>query len=214
MVEDHPKSRIRPRRIIQRPRLIRALDDSNARIKLLVADPGYGKTVLLEQWAAVGNRTLGWFRASRSDAEVAVVARETTMAASLVVPGAGRRLLERLAVTENPDREAQLFGELLAADLIDWPAAGHLVLDDYDHLASSPSSRRFLATLIAAAPIRVLIASVQPPSWVQSLARTGDDPVVVTQGTLSMTKDEDRALSLGARLILVHGGWMVPHSSD
>ena len=52
MVEEHPKPRIRPRRIIERPRLLRALDESDARIKLLVAGPGWGKTVLTEQWSA------------------------------------------------------------------------------------------------------------------------------------------------------------------
>ena len=38
------------RRIIERPRLTRLLDDSPARIKMLIAPAGYGKTTLARQW--------------------------------------------------------------------------------------------------------------------------------------------------------------------
>jgi ATP/maltotriose-dependent transcriptional regulator MalT len=38
------------RRIIKRPRLTRMLDESGARIILLVAPAGYGKTTLAHEW--------------------------------------------------------------------------------------------------------------------------------------------------------------------
>ena len=40
------------RKIIERPRLTRLLDESPARIKMLVAPAGYGKTTLARQWLA------------------------------------------------------------------------------------------------------------------------------------------------------------------
>ena len=43
-------------RIIERPRLIRLLDESPARIKMLVAPAGYGKTTLARQWLAASPR--------------------------------------------------------------------------------------------------------------------------------------------------------------
>ncbi|MDF2751497.1 MAG: hypothetical protein K0T00_2673, partial [Gaiellaceae bacterium] len=46
-VDKPPVSR---RRIIERPRLTRLLDESPARIKMLVAPAGYGKTTLARQW--------------------------------------------------------------------------------------------------------------------------------------------------------------------
>ena len=65
MAEQQRKPTIRPRRIIERPRLIRALDESDARIKLLVAGTGWGKTVLAEQWAGGVRYSVGWFRARK-----------------------------------------------------------------------------------------------------------------------------------------------------
>src|SRR6059058_295672 len=45
-----PRGR-RERRIIERPRLIKLLDECEAPIILLLAPAGYGKTTLARQWA-------------------------------------------------------------------------------------------------------------------------------------------------------------------
>ena len=45
----------RERRIIERPRLIKMLDESDARVILLLAPAGYGKTTLARQWAKTLN---------------------------------------------------------------------------------------------------------------------------------------------------------------
>ena len=44
------KPQVRRRRIIERPRLTTLLDESQGRIKMLVAPAGYGKTTLARQW--------------------------------------------------------------------------------------------------------------------------------------------------------------------
>ena len=121
MADEPRKPRIRARRVIERPRLIRALDRSQARVRTLVAGPGYGKTILTEQWAPRDDRVVGWFRARASAADVAVTARALAGACGAVVDGAGRRLLERLAVTQDPEREVMVLAEMLAEDLDEWP---------------------------------------------------------------------------------------------
>ncbi|HSC92158.1 MAG TPA: hypothetical protein VLB86_10940, partial [Gaiellaceae bacterium] len=47
------------RHIIERPRLTKLLDESNARVILLVAPAGYGKTTLARQWVA--SRPHAWY---------------------------------------------------------------------------------------------------------------------------------------------------------
>ena len=61
-------------RIIERPRLIRLLDESPARIKMLVAPAGYGKTTLARQWLAASPQSTSWFSATASSVDVAAFA--------------------------------------------------------------------------------------------------------------------------------------------
>jgi ATP/maltotriose-dependent transcriptional regulator MalT len=104
---------------------------------MLVAAAGYGKTTLAEQWARDDGRRTAWFRARRSAIDVAVLARGLSAAARELIPGAGLRLEERLAVTQDPEREAVVLAEILASDLRQWPRDGWIVIDDYQHVCGS-----------------------------------------------------------------------------
>ncbi|MEO5576246.1 MAG: hypothetical protein ABIR67_05045, partial [Gaiellaceae bacterium] len=66
------KPKIRGRRIIERPRLTRLLDESQGRIKMLVAPAGYGKTTLARQWLE-GKRAV-WYTATPASVDVAALA--------------------------------------------------------------------------------------------------------------------------------------------
>src|SRR5215210_3018138 len=93
--------RIRRRRIIERPRLTRLLDESQGRIKMLVAPAGYGKTTLARQWLA--NKQAVWYTATPASADVAALAAGLKEAVAQVVPGAGDALMERLSITSRPE---------------------------------------------------------------------------------------------------------------
>ena len=95
MADEPRKPTIRGRRIIERPRLTCALDLSTARIRMLVAGSGYGKTILLEQWAPRDGRVVGWFRARPSATDVAVVAR-----------GLARAHVDRRSTSRHTDARA------------------------------------------------------------------------------------------------------------
>jgi 2-phosphoglycerate kinase len=69
-----PKIR-RERRIIERPRLIKLLDECEARIILLLAPAGYGKTTLARQWAKTLNRSI-WITCTPAHRDVAVLAED------------------------------------------------------------------------------------------------------------------------------------------
>ena len=213
MAGEPRKPRIRPRRIIERPRLIRALDRSDARVRVLVAPPGYGKTILAEQWASAPHRVVAWFRARRSAADVTVVARALVAAADVIVPGAGRRLLQRLAVTDDPEREAILLAEMPAEDLEDWPADGWIAVDDYEHLAASVASEAFVETVVSGSRVQLFVAGNVRPTWIAPRDILGARVLELSQASLTLTGGEAVEVlngaheDLAAGLVALSGGW-------
>jgi DNA-binding CsgD family transcriptional regulator len=212
MADEPRKPRLRKRRIIERPRLIRALDRSPARVKLVIAGSGYGKTTLLEQWAPRDGRQVGWFRAASSP-DVAVVARALATTCSQFFPGVDRRLLERLAATEDPEREAVLLAEMLSEDVCEWPRAAWIVIDDYHYLAASGASEAFVRTLVESSPLQVLIASRARPSWVKPRSILDGSVLEIPERALAMTADEVEEvldggpIELAPGLVALAGGW-------
>jgi DNA-binding NarL/FixJ family response regulator len=134
-------------------------------------------------------------------------------ASSAVVDGAGRRLLERLAVTQDPEREATLLAEMLAEDLGEWPADGWVVIDDYQYLAGSEASEAFVRTIVERSPTQLLIASRTRPSWVLPRSILEGDVLEIPQTALAMSADEVEEILEGARteltsgLVALAGGW-------
>ena len=207
------KPTIRRRRIIERPRLIRALDRSQARVRTLVAPAGYGKTILLEQWASRDVVAAGWFRARRSAADVAVLSRGLAAAAAELVPGCDRRLCERLLATSDPGEDAGVLAEILADDLQDWRENAWIVVDDYQHVSGSEPCETFVETLLQHAPVRLLLASRVRPTWVSGRSILYGDVLELSQTTMAMSADEvDEVLagsrpSLGQGLLALAEGW-------
>ncbi len=62
------------RRIIRRPRLTSMLDESTARIRMLIAPAGYGKTTLAREWLGEDERRDVWYRGGPASADVAALA--------------------------------------------------------------------------------------------------------------------------------------------
>src|SRR6201987_1051598 len=61
--------------IIERPRLITRLKEGGgARISVLAAPAGYGKTTLARQWSECQEGTVAWYRTTRASGDVALLA--------------------------------------------------------------------------------------------------------------------------------------------
>src|SRR5437773_11813883 len=60
--------------IIKRPRLTKLLDESEARILLLCAPAGYGKTTLAREWIATRDEPVAWYRGGIEMLDAAAVA--------------------------------------------------------------------------------------------------------------------------------------------
>src|SRR5687768_225929 len=160
------KPPVRRRRIIERPRLMTLLDESQGRIKMLVAPAGYGKTTLARQWLE-GKRAT-WYTGTPSSIDVAVLAAGLKAAAAEVVPGAGDALIDRIRVTGKPEDEADLLAGMLADDLNDWPADAWLVFDDYHVVGGTRPAERFVEALLLEAPVNILLIARRRPTWASS----------------------------------------------
>ncbi len=97
--------------IIRRPRLTRLLDETSARIILLVAPAGYGKTTLAREW--LSERPHVWYRGTLATADIAALALGIANACSTVSPGAGDRLKAHLRISRAPTQEVERLAESL-----------------------------------------------------------------------------------------------------
>jgi LuxR family transcriptional regulator, maltose regulon positive regulatory protein len=197
--------------IVERPRLKRLIDQATPRIVLLVAPAGYGKTILAHDWLA--NRRHTWYRGHQAIADVAALALGLARAVADVVPGAGERMRKRLRVSGTPQLDAEQLADLLAADLGGWPDSTWLAFDDYHFACDSDPAERFVEQLVAAAPVRLLIASRSRPRWADARRLMYSDVYEIGRQALAMNRDEADAVLAAAgvegtaELITLAGGW-------
>ncbi len=179
---------------------------------MLVAGPGFGKTILTEQWAA-GERRVAWIRSRAPSADVAVLARQMAAAGAEIIPGSDRRLCERLNATPDPTAELGVLIDLLSEDLAVWPDDAWIVIDDYHHIRESTTAEAFVEGIVAQSPVQVLISTRDRPSWVSTRSILYGEVLEVGQTMLAMTEDEVSEMLAGARdemtsgLLALAGGW-------
>src|SRR5579859_6495539 len=179
--------------IIERPRLTRLLDETDARIILLVAPAGYGKTTLAREWLADQPHT--WYRCSTATADVAALAAGLAKAASTLVPTVGNRLETRLRFSPRaPSEELERLAELLLDDLADWPREAWLVFDDYQFACDSQAAESFVEHLAFESDLRLLIASRTRPRWATPRRALYGDLIEIGRALMAMSQDESRVV--------------------
>ena len=198
------------RRVIQRPRLLALLDESPARVRTLVAPAGYGKTTLAEQWVDTGGRRRAWFTARRSSTDVAALGwREPPR----LMTDCEVRLREHLRALSGSTAKVDVLAEILAEDIAAWPSDGWLVIDDYHEIVGAEEAEHLVAALVAAAPVRLLIASRLRPTWVSARRILYDEVLELNQTTLAMNASEASEVLAGrsppsaSGLVALANGW-------
>ncbi len=124
--------------VVPRPRLAQQLDEGLGRGLVLVCAPaGYGKTVLLADWAQRGPQRAAWLSLDTGDNDPARFWRHAIAALDRVRPGIGERVTPLLGPPAPPS-----FDALVTALINGLAEPGgddvRLVLDDYHAIGAQP----------------------------------------------------------------------------
>jgi ATP/maltotriose-dependent transcriptional regulator MalT len=198
-------------RIIKRSRLTRLLDAAEARVIVLVAPAGYGKTTLAEQW--LEGRPAVWYRANPSASDVAALSNSLADALAPVVPNVRRRLDAWLKATGNPEANALAAARILAEEVRGWPDDAWLVIDDFHLIEEDDATRALFARFEAESAINLLITARRRPSWTSARRLLYGEILEVGASALAMTADEADAVLQAATaasppgLVALAEGW-------
>jgi LuxR family maltose regulon positive regulatory protein len=184
--------------ILERPRLTRAIRDARARVVLLRAPAGFGKTTLAKQWLAETGERVLWFRATDAAQDVAALATALAHMLEDVLPESGAAIRRELAAIERPAEHPLEIAAALVTRFSQVPDGVSLVIDDYDFVSPSPSSEQVIAAFAAEAPVPIVIAARRRPRWVSTRAVMYGDVFELTSADLALTPAETSAL-IGVR---------------
>ena len=193
----------RPGQVL-RPRLTARLDEGLARGLVLASAPaGYGKTVLLADWARHGEHPVAWLSLDAGDNDPARFWHHVVAALDRARPGTG----ERVAPLLGPPAPSSFQGLVTALinDLAGEEAL--LVLDDY-HLISARQVHESLAFLVEHRPagICVVLASRSDPPLPLARLRARNQLTEIRAAELRFTPAE-------AGELLQHAASALPDAS-
>ena len=169
--------RLRPE-WVNRPRLIRELAGAaSAKLVLVNAPAGFGKTTLLAQWrsTAAEGRPVAWLSLDRGDDDPGRLWRHIVSALQRACPELGGEDLLRALGARTPDIPGTVIPMLVNA-LIGLPVRIVLVLDDY-HVIKDRRCHEQVAALLRHLPptlLMVLVTRGSPPLPLARLRTRGE----------------------------------------
>jgi LuxR family maltose regulon positive regulatory protein len=190
----------RRRELVRRPRLSERLDrGAEAKLTLVSAPAGFGKTTLLAGWlvewvaaAPAGGRAAAWLSLDQGDNQPATFWTYLIAALQTAAPGVGADALSLLQAPQPPPIEAVL--ATLLNELGAVPSGVVLVLDDY-HVVDAREVQDGMAFLLGHLPPRVhlVIASRADPTLPLARLRARGELVEIRAADLRFTPDEAAA---------------------
>ena len=181
---------------VDRPELVRRLAATTARLVLVAAPAGFGKTTLVAQWrsARMERRPFAWLSLDRGDDDPARLWWHVVCALQRACPDLdGADLLDELRA-QVPDISATVLPMLVNA-VAAVPEPVVLVLDDY-HVISEPDCHEQIASLLLHLPSSALVVLITrtDPALPLARMRAGGDLAEIRMRELRFTPPEAAAL--------------------
>lgn len=176
------------RSLVARPRLGERLSRAaEARLTVVSAPAGFGKTTVLAEWLA-GDLAVAWLSLDASDARAASFWTYAITALQRVAPGVGTSALSALQAT-RPPIEAVL--TTVVNELSVATGDVYLVLDDY-HLVDGPEIQAGMAFLLEHLPpqVHLVVSTRADPSLPLARLRARGELVEVRAADLRFTPAE------------------------
>ena len=183
--------------VIARTRLMRLLATKPvAPVTAIIAPPGYGKTTLLAQWAALERGPVAWLSVDDQDNDPAVLVAYLTSAFRSVEPG---RPKGRLGAESGSQRVLTHAIPKLASELHGWSEPGMLVIDDVHRLVDRTGLDALTALIDHLPPgFRVAIAGRSEPPLQLARRRVSGGLREIGPDLLAMDLQEVGALTEAA----------------
>lgn len=181
------------RRRIRRQRLLLRLQAAaEARLILIKAPGGYGKTTLAVDWSAeleAAGQRVAWVRAERENSEPGIFLQYAAIALEQACPGAGRPALDIFEANSFPPSHAVLAA--LVNALAETGEEIYLFVDDY-HLVDTPETREAIAFLLLHAPrhFRIVLTTREMPALALGTLRVRGELFEVDAGELRFSLEE------------------------
>ncbi|MBK8904454.1 MAG: tetratricopeptide repeat protein [Anaerolineaceae bacterium] len=154
--------RLRPS-LVPRPHLIAKLNQGlHRKLTLISAPAGFGKTTLVSEWIAGGERPFAWLSLDERDGDRTRFLTYFVAALQTVASDVGQRLLEALQNPQLPPIESLL--TTLLNEIAASPVEFALVLDDY-HVLESPPVDQALTFMLEHLPpqLHLIITTREDP---------------------------------------------------
>jgi LuxR family maltose regulon positive regulatory protein len=181
---------------VPRQRLVRHLTATEAKLVLVEAPAGFGKTILAAQWrsAVAGDRPFAWVSLDRSDDDPGRLWWHVVTGLQRACPGFAGPDPLRLLRTQVPDVTGELLPRLVNG-LAGIPQPVTLVLDDY-HMLGEPRCHEQIEFLLfhLVAPAQVVILTRTDPPLPLARLRAAGDLAEIGMRQLCLTRDEAAAL--------------------
>jgi LuxR family transcriptional regulator, maltose regulon positive regulatory protein len=199
--------------IIERPRLIARIEEGGgARISVLAAPAGYGKTTLARQWSQRQAGPVGWYRTTRASGDVALLAVQLDDLLASIAPELPReqeKVATIASVNPSPRPLARAIlrtFEALSQDVL-------LVVDEWE-AAGTDEAEELLSMLVEGLRIRFLITTRTRPDWFTPRLEVYGEGLEIGMDELAMTDAEAArvvnavgAVAGRARLMRTADGW-------